>query len=300
MKLTRYFLALLFAVSLLASAVHPAAASTSSETAAKCLQYHTVERGEYLSLIAYQYGVSWPYLADINDLSNPSRIFPGQVLCIIQEAKGGPVTSVPTTTILSVVEDKSVTLQTHNFPANRSFRVLMGKFGTRGVNGIKVGKVDSGKGGQMVLTFNIPDELRDRKQIAIRLETTDGSGYFAYDWFYNYTWGEGSGTGGVDTGKGYTGFPTFSISAVVEDQSVTIKTTNFPPNDTFNVYMGRMGTRGVNGIKVASIDSGEGGSFTATFDIPSELRDRAQIAIRLQSPTSGYYAYNWFWNNTTD
>jgi hypothetical protein len=60
MKLTRYFIALLFAVSLLASAVHPAAASTSSETAAKCLQYHTVERGEYLSLIAYQYvGLTW-------------------------------------------------------------------------------------------------------------------------------------------------------------------------------------------------------------------------------------------------
>ncbi len=61
-----------------------------------------------------------------------------------------------------------------------------------------------------------------------------------------------------------------------------------------------MGTRGINGIQVDTIKSGNGGSFSATFTIPSALKGYKQIAIRLQSTTgSGYYAYNWFYNNTT-
>jgi len=93
--------------------------------------------------------------------------------------------------------------------------------------------------------------------------------------------------------------PTFTIQSVVKDTSVTIETKDFPAGDTFVVTMGKMGTRGVNGIKVGEQKSGEGGTFTATYKIPDALKGEYQIAIRLQSPTSGYYAYNWFYNNTT-
>ena len=62
--------------------------------------------------------------------------------------------------------------------------------------------------------------------------------------------------------------------------------------------MGAMGTRGVNGIKVATTSAGKGGIFTVTYNIPEALKGSYQIAIRLQSPTSGYYGYNWFYNNT--
>jgi hypothetical protein len=35
-----------------------------------------------------------------------------------------------------------------------------------------------------------------------------------------------------------------------------------------------------------------------TFDIPASLKGSYQIAVRLQSNTgSGYFAYNWFYNN---
>ena len=58
----------------------------------------------------------------------------------------------------------------------------------------------------------------------------------------------------------YWGYPTFSIVSVDVDASVTIKTYNLPANDTFDVTMGPMGTRGVNGIKVDVVDSGSGGT----------------------------------------
>jgi LysM repeat protein len=95
-----------------------------------------------------------------------------------------------------------------------------------------------------------------------------------------------------------TVIPTFTITGVVRDQTVTIQTANFPANQKFDVLMGPIGTHGVNGTKVTTTDSGAGGSFSATYNIPANLRGAAQIAIRLQS-ASGYFAYNWFHNNTT-
>jgi len=96
----------------------------------------------------------------------------------------------------------------------------------------------------------------------------------------------------------YSGYPTFSIVAVVKDTTVTIQAYNFPPGDTFTVRMGAYGTLGVGGIVVGTQASGSGGSFSTTYDIPAALAGSYRIAIRLESPTSGYYAYNWFYNNT--
>ena len=62
--------------------------------------------------------------------------------------------------------------------------------------------------------------------------------------------------------------------------------------------MGPMGTQGIGGIQVVTIDTGAGGSKGYTFSIPASLYGSNKISIRMQSPTSGYYAYNWFYNNT--
>jgi predicted secreted protein len=91
--------------------------------------------------------------------------------------------------------------------------------------------------------------------------------------------------------------PTFVIKAVDRNDLVTIQTDNLRLNDTYKVTMGVMGTKGVNGIQVATIQTTDSGRVTKTFSIPSALKGLHQIAIRLQSPTTGYYAYNWFYNN---
>ncbi len=201
---------------------------------------------------------------------------------------------IPTFSIVSVVADTSVTIQTYNFPAGDNFDVLMNTMGTRGVNGIKVASISTGAGGSFTATFNIPAALFGRYRIAIRLQSTSGSGYYAYNWFYNNT--ASGGTGGI---PGYSGIPTFKIMSVVKDQTVTIRTSNFPKNDTFKVLMNYMGTKGKNGIQVATVSSGAGGTLNFTFNIPAALKGEYQIAIRLASTTgSGYFAYNWFYNNT--
>ncbi|HEX9017568.1 MAG TPA: hypothetical protein VF806_00170 [Anaerolineaceae bacterium] len=221
-------------------------------------------------------------------------------------AQGGlpsvkPAAVIPTFSIVSVQTDQSVTIKTFNFPANDTFNVLMNTIGTRGVGGVLVATQASGTGGTFTATYSIPASLKGLAQIAIRLESPT-SGFFAYNWFWNNTSGGIPATGATATPMPSLPagtIPTFSIASVVADHTVTITTSNFPANDTFNVLMNTIGTRGVGGIVVATQASGAGGTFTATYNIPAALLGSRQIAIRLESPTSGFFAYNWFWNNTS-
>jgi LysM repeat protein len=283
------------------SAIQPA-------EAAKCTRYHTVRPGETLSSIGQFYGVNWQYLADLNDINKPGLIFAGQRLCVSTAGGTGGATqpssgAFPSLTIVRVVRNKTVTVRAQNFPDNETLRVLMGPAGSQGIGGIRVDTIDSSDDGSFTATFDIPGELRGNRRITIRLVSRE-SGFFAYNTFVNQAGGGSTGsttggTGGAYTpGTSYSGFPTFSIVSVSRNNTVTIRGVNFPSSDHFNVTMSRMGQRGLNGFRVASYATGDGGTFTATFDIPSELDGLRQISIRLESPSSGYFAYNWFYNTS--
>lgn len=205
---------------------------------------------------------------------------------------------IPTIHITGVQRGQSVSLQTANYPAGQTFTVRMGKMGTRGIGGIVVGSLDSGTGGSLTASFNIPETLKDEHQIAIRLDSN--LGFYSFNWFYN---NDAPASGGLTGGATavYTGIPTFKVTAVTEGDDVTIETNNFPANQTFTITMGKMYTRGIGGIVVGSMNSGEGGTLTATFDIPDALAGDDRIAIRAQTAHANpYYAFNWFWNNSTN
>lgn len=89
--------------------------------------------------------------------------------------------------------------------------------------------------------------------------------------------------------------PTISIVSVTPDDSVTIETANYPANIDFDVRMGLIGTRGVNGFLVDTVNSAGGGKLTFSFDIPFDLQGQEIISIRLESK-EGYFSYNWFLN----
>jgi hypothetical protein len=225
----------------------------------------------------------------------------GSTLFSTAESSG----TVPLTHITGVVRDDSVTIHTEYFPVNTDFTVTMGPMGTRGVNGYVVGTVNSGASGSFDAQFKIPAELYGSYQISIRLQSGGYYPYYSYNWFYNNTT-NGSApppeTSPPPTDPpatpGYSGIPTFKITAVSRNNSVTIETNNFPAEQTFNVTMGPMGTKGINGIHVGTLESGAGGTLVKTYTIPTELYNHAQISIRAQTAHAyPYYAYNWFWNN---
>jgi hypothetical protein len=64
------------------------------------------------------------------------------------------------------------------------------------------------------------------------------------------------------------------------------------------VRIGKYGTLGVGGEVVAITNSGAGGTFTISYPIPESLQGQTRLSIRMDAP-GGFYAYNWFWNNTT-
>jgi len=199
---------------------------------------------------------------------------------------------IPTFSITAVTQGVSVSILTANFPAGDTFNVTMGAYGTQGIGGVLIGTISSGAGGSFATSFSIPASLASAYRIAIRLQSPT-SGYYSYNWFYNNTSGVPVPPVPIPVGT----IPTFSITGVVKDTSVTILTANFPASDTFTVTMGAYGTQGVGGTSVGSVSSGAGGSFSATFNIPAAYAGAYRIAIRLQSPTSGYYSYNWFYNS---
>lgn len=162
---------------------------------AACTQVHIVQRGEDLSKIANLYGVTLGSLIAINGLKDPNHIYAGNRICIQNATvssssssnSSGAISVIPTFSINSVVKNQTVTIQTYNFPANKTFDVLMDRIGTQAIYGIPAGAVNTNAGGSFVVTFQIPAALKGLNQVAIRLEASDSSGFFAYNWFYNQT-----------------------------------------------------------------------------------------------------------------
>ncbi len=93
-------------------------------------------------------------------------------------------TKIPSTSFVSLDAGAgSVTFMAYDFEPNTVWRVTMGAYGTRGVNGIFVQTLTSADGA-FTITSEIPESLKDLNKIAIRYEQVDGP-YYAFDWFNN-------------------------------------------------------------------------------------------------------------------
>lgn len=207
----------------------------------------------------------------------------------------------PSFTISEVEKDVSVTILTSDMIADLEWKVLMGEYNTNAKDGIEVATFNSGAGGSLVATFDIPEALKGRAMISIRIESLTG-GYYYYNWFWNDkengTW-PAEPPAPVILPAPVVNYPYFNITAVEKDETVSISGDNFPANTEFTVLMGKMWTMGINGMEAGTFNSDEGGKISATFTIPPELAGMIRISIRLQATSGGWYAYNWFWNNTT-
>lgn len=205
--------------------------------------------------------------------------------------------AVPTTAIVAVVEGESVTVSTSNFPANNTFYVYMGFNGTYGMNGYLVSKLTTGEGGSFKAKFPIPKELAAEQIIAIRFESVTESKYYSYNWFYNDSAADNSGTyTGTTPTNLPPGFPTFDITAVEKGKTVTIRTRYLPPQTRYAVLMKKGDSSVYKWYEVAGIETGEGNVLIATFNIPEELRYAEKIAIKLYSINDGFVTYNLFKN----
>lgn len=229
-----------------------------------------------------------------------------QQAAIVKLVPEAQYSGIPTISIVSVDPGKTVTIRTRNFPANYQFTVRMGAMFTQGIGGEIVDTFNSGAGGVMDLTFEIPAAFANADRVAIRTHTGHVNPFYSYNWFHNV-----ASTPPEDPEEPeepeepnptpvYTGFPTFTVCSVTRDSQITIVTKNMPPNQTFIATMGAYGTAGIGGTQVATVESGDGGALNVTLSVPQRLAGSHQIAVRLQTThaVGPYYAFNWFYNKT--
>jgi LysM repeat protein len=276
--------------------------STQTAQAASCATYHTVKRGESLSIIGSYYGVNWKSIANANGIKSPYTIYTGQKLCIPSSGYTNisytPAEATKSFSVIGVVEGTSVTIKTANFPDNMLYSVEIG-CSSCGTAAEKVADLDSDAGGTFKKVFTIPSAFSGVSALWVRLTQVNNNDtlteYFTNATVYGST---GKYTYNTPCGYQYCGVPMIYIDSVVRNSTVTFHTYNFPAGLTFDVLMGPMGSHGVNGYSAGSFNSGSGGTLTLTFAIPTEMHGASKIAIRVQNTSSGYYAYNWFYNNT--
>lgn len=214
---------------------------------------------------------------------------------------------IPTIAIVNVVKDQSVTIQTANFPANTTFNVTMGLIGTQGIGGTLVSKLTTGAGGTMLAKFYIPASLQGQYQIAIRLESTS-SNHYSYDWFYNNTANYApvypvqpypyAPTSTPKPAVFPEGSPGFNFLSVVKGESVQIGLFNYPANRDYAVFMGATKTSSpvYPWYEVAGFNSADGGSFTATWNIPAQLKFQPRITVKIYDMKYKIFTYNFFYN----
>jgi len=213
---------------------------------------------------------------------------------------------VPITSIISVVQDQSITIRTDYFPANDTFNVLMGLSGTQGIGGILVSKLTTGAGGSILAKFHIPPELQGQQIISIRLESLTVGYPAIYDYFYNntavvvpnYSTTPYTVTV-VPTWKGpQEGFPGIDILSVVKGGSVTVRLINMPANRNYTVQMSdsRDAFHNKGWLDVSVMGTASGGIFNATFTIPAALQFRPMISIKMINQTTHIWITQSFYN----
>ena len=247
-------------------------------------------------------------------MNKKSFVFIALIVIILASTIFSPVAAktekIPQVSFLDVTKGESVTIVTNYMPENTDIIAYMGELDSKGEDGIVVGQMNTGKGGSFSATLPIPAELKDREYIVVRLVAAKQ--WYCYNTFQNDPNGttpvpttKPSGTPAPDepeytvttvSGKPYKGYPMFAIKSVDQGKTVTVITDNFPPGLDFVAMIGKLGKNGEDGTAVGQFNSGEGGAFEATFDIPTAFKNYNALAIRLVAPKR-YFAYSWFDNS---
>jgi hypothetical protein len=187
----------------------------------------------------------------------------------------------------SVVEDKTVTLVGSSLLVNTRYNVYLSRYGKYPSGAKLVGFALTDAKGAFTKTFKIPGKLVDVAKIGVNLTSSNGDA--TSNWFINAS--SSSNTGG----EGSPNF-SFSVTSIKKNNWVKIKTKDLPANVTFDVRMGKAGSKGVNGTKVGELTGTKSGSVKATFDIPDVLEGKSQIDIRMENKSLGMSYYVTFDN----
>lgn len=228
-------------------------------------------------------------------ISNLMRFFTAIVIAALFAAfipQAGFAASYPTLRFTEVNSGESVTVHGENFPENVDFTARMDVIGNYAIGGTVVGNFNSGSG-TFDITFDIPASLKNEKYIAVRVDGTGG--WYSYNWFTNNTSSVvvSPTPTGTSTPKNY-----IEVIGVKANETIVVQAKNFPANQTFKIRIGTFKNFAKDYVVVGSVNSGTGGSFQFSVDLPTMQKDADLFTIRLDSAEKNF-AYNVFKNITS-
>ena len=197
----------------------------------------------------------------------------------------------PEINVTRTIRDTSVKFRAQNFPAGVIVEVLMGAYGTNGVNGVKVGTFTTSNSGTLRATVPIPTSLNGANRLDLRVQRKGYNGvnrreYYAHTSFANITTGSRNNQNLIP----------IQVLRVVKDTSVTIRINDLPANLLFQVQMATIDRKAGNLQTVGSFNSGSGGTLVATYNIPQTLVGKRLIFLIIQNSSQGYSGLAFFLN----
>ncbi len=186
--------------------------------------------------------------------------------------------------VIAVKGDESVTIRTKNFPVRTKFQVLMGRAEVKPFEGEVVeAEWNSTTGGKQEITLSIPEALKGRRILAVRLVSKDG--YRADNWFFN----RDQAAPADQAIK-----PELAFTQVEKNTSVTVTGKNLMPNAAFRVRVGPYSTFYRDYATLPSVTSAADGTISFQITLPEKAKDAENIMVRLDSGAN--YVYNVFQN----
>jgi len=215
------------------------------------------------------------------------------LLGVISIASAKPLSD---TTIMSVVEDQSVTIRLENFPDDETFFVYMGLRNTQGISGTLVSKLETNEGGTFLAKFLIPEELKGEEVISIRFESQDSKVTW-YNYFFNQTGSQSSSSGTTYNNLG-PGVPAINLVKMVKGQYMEVQTKYLTENKRWAIFINSGHGAKINKgwIEVKGFESNDGGVYNIDIPIPSSLQYAENYAVKLYSVDDSQWWYNLFDN----
>lgn len=189
----------------------------------------------------------------------------------------------PQVTVTHVVRNRSVDFSAQNFRADESVEVLIGAYGTHGVNGIKVGTFRTSHTGRLSATVSIPSVFRGETRLDLRVQRRGYDGVHQLD-YYAYTSFRNRSPRTDETKKNIP----IRVVKVVHNKSVTVRFEDLPAQQTFEVRLSAIGGRQRGSQLVGNFATGKGGTLVATYLIPKELAGSTLFFLVAMSTSREY------------
>ncbi len=186
--------------------------------------------------------------------------------------------------VIAVKRDESVTIRTKDFPLRTKFTARMDVVGKQALNGTLVGEFNSDKGGVFDQKFAIPDTLKGKVILALRIESTDG--YLATNWFFNET--------STKTLPDEKAKPEVNFSETKKNTTVTVEAKNLPANTSFWVRVGPFENFYSKYAFLDMVTSDASGAMKFPVTVPASAKDAEYIMVRLDG--GGTYIFNVYKN----